>query len=239
MIRLICSIDEKAKLCQKAEHTFAGMPCGIMDQLISLSGEEGSAVLIDCRTLDTEAVPLTNNDFVFVVTNSNVKHELASSEYANRRRSCEQAASMLGKNSLRDVSMRELESSLPALDQDLYRTARHVITEIERTGDAAEALKRGEVSVFGALMTQSHISLRDDYKVSCSEIDEIVEIALETEGVLGSRITGGGFGGCAVSLVRADRAQALIDNIAQKYHGNANSYTFLPGAGGKILELKL
>lgn len=236
---LLRSIEEKAKLCQKAEHTFAGMPCGIMDQLICLNGKAGNALLIDCRSLETELVPIVSEDCVFVVTNSNVKHELASSEYAARRRNCEQVATMLGKSSLRDVSMRELESSLPSLSQDLYRVARHVITEIERTANAAEALRRGDHSMFGTLMTQSHVSLRDDYQVSCAELDEIVEIALGTEGVLGARMTGGGFGGCVVTLVRVERAKLLLDNIESKYRKTATSYQFSAADGGRILELQL
>lgn len=186
------NLTEKAKLCQKAEHLFAGTPCGVMDQLISLCGKRGHALFIDCRSLESELIAVDSPEFTFMVINTNVKHALASSEYGNRRNACEQVASMLGKTSLREVSMRELESSMPVLTQELYRVARHVVTEIERTADAAEALKKNDLIIFGTLMSQSHVSLRDDYQVSCSELDEIVEAALETEGVLGARMTGGG-----------------------------------------------
>jgi len=208
-----------------------------MDQLITFSGKEGHAVLIDCRSLETESIPLNSPDHVFLVTNSNVKHELASSEYAIRKQACDQVSSLLGKSSLRDLSMRELESSANVLTPELYRVARHVVTEIERTTDAKEALKRKELDVFGTLMTQSHVSLRDDYKVSCPEIDELVEAALECEGVLGSRITGGGFGGCTVTLVSKDKVDELKALIVKKYRGKPSFYVFQPAEGGKILKL--
>ena len=148
-------IVEKAKICQKAEHDWVGVPCGLMDQLVSFSGQENHALLIDCRSNSIEYVPLPPEDqYVFVVVDSHVKHEHASNEYVNRRRSCEQVASLLAKSSLRDISMRELESSLTVLPEDLYRIARHVITENERTLNAADALKRNHLTVFGALMTQ-------------------------------------------------------------------------------------
>lgn len=148
------SIAEKATICQQAEHDFAGVPCGIMDQVVSFGGKEGQALLIDCRSTTIEYIPITNNDVVFVVTDSHVKHEHAGGEYKNRRRACEQVASLLGKTSLRDISMRELESSQSVLSEELYRIGRHVITENERTIDAAEALKRNDIRTFGTLMTQ-------------------------------------------------------------------------------------
>jgi galactokinase len=231
------TIGDKAKLCQKAEHEYAGMPCGVMDQLISLSGKKGHALLIDCRSLDSELIAIDSEDYSFLVINSNVKHELATTEYGQRRNACHQVASMLGKHSLRDVSMRELESSLPVLNDELYRIARHVVTEIERTADAAEALKKNDLIVFGTLMSQSHASLRDDYRVSCVELDEIVEIALETEGVLGARMTGGGFGGCVVSLIRSDRVEAVKESVDMKYRGKATFYTYTPADGGNHFKL--
>lgn len=128
--------------------------CGIMDQLISFAGKSGCAMLIDCRSLETDLVPIRSTEYTFLVTNSNIKHDLAASEYASRRKCCEQVASLLGKSSLRDLSMRELESSRPVLSDDLYRISRHVVTEIERTADAAEALRRDELSVVRFLLLQ-------------------------------------------------------------------------------------
>ena len=145
---------DKAKVCQKSEHDWVGVPCGLMDQLVSVAGKQNHALLIDCRTNSIEYVPLPSDEYVFAVTNSNVKHEHSNNEYANRKRSCEQVASLLGKSSLRDISMRELESSQNVLSQDLYRIARHVITENERTFNAADALKRNDLTVFGTLMIQ-------------------------------------------------------------------------------------
>jgi len=228
---------EKAKICQLAEHNWAGVPCGIMDQLVSFAGKEDHALLIDCRSHSIEYVPLPPEDqYVFVVANSNVKHSHASNEYANRKASCEQVSSLMSKSSLRDVSLSELESNINLLSEDLYKIARHVITENERTRNAAEALKRNDLPMFGALMTQSHISLRDDYRVSCPELDELVEIALETEGVLGSRMTGGGFGGSTVTLVARSQAKELMDRMTEKFSGNSPSVSIFSAAngGGKI-----
>ena len=149
---------EKAKICQLAEHNWAGVPCGIMDQLVSFAGKENQALLIDCRSHSIEYVPLPPEDqYVFVVANSNVKHSHASNEYANRKASCEQVSSLMSRSSLRDLSLSELESNINLLSEDLYKIARHVITENERTRNAAEALKRNDLPMFGALMTQVSI----------------------------------------------------------------------------------
>ncbi|XP_054624657.1 galactokinase isoform X2 [Dunckerocampus dactyliophorus] len=150
----------KAVACQQAEHTHARVPCGIMDQFVSVLGTEGHALLIDCRSLEAIPVPLADPELVILITNSNVKHSLASSEYAVRRRQCEEAASILGKKSLRDATMKDLEGSRDKLDDVTYRRARHVIAEIHRTVKAAEALKKGAYQDFGQLMVESHNSLR-------------------------------------------------------------------------------
>ncbi|XP_054624660.1 galactokinase isoform X5 [Dunckerocampus dactyliophorus] len=149
----------KAVACQQAEHTHARVPCGIMDQFVSVLGTEGHALLIDCRSLEAIPVPLADPELVILITNSNVKHSLASSEYAVRRRQCEEAASILGKKSLRDATMKDLEGSRDKLDDVTYRRARHVIAEIHRTVKAAEALKKGAYQDFGQLMVESHNSL--------------------------------------------------------------------------------
>ncbi|CAK6966794.1 galactokinase isoform X1 [Scomber scombrus] len=193
----------KAVACQQAEHTHAGVPCGIMDQFVSVFGREGHALLIDCRSLEATPVPLADPGLVILITNSNVKHSLTGSEYPMRRRQCEEAASILGKASLRDATMKDLEEARARLDDVTYQRARHVIEEIDRTARAAEALKRGAYKEFGKLMVESHNSLRDLYEVSCRELDELVSAAMEVEGVFGSRMTGGGFGGCTVTLLQA------------------------------------
>uniref|UniRef100_A0A8C4UPJ2 Galactokinase n=1 Tax=Falco tinnunculus TaxID=100819 RepID=A0A8C4UPJ2_FALTI len=203
----------KALACQKAEHTFAGMPCGIMDQFISVMGKEGHALLIDCRSLETTLVPLTDASLAVLITNSNVRHTLTGSEYPTRRRQCEEAAAALGKASLRDATMAELEAARSRLGEEVYRRARHVIGEIARTVQAAQALQDRDYRMFGRLMVESHNSLRDDYEVSCPELDELVAAALEVDGVYGSRMTGGGFGGCTVTLLEAGAAERAQHHI--------------------------
>lgn len=231
------SKQEIALLCQNAEHTFAGVPCGIMDQFVVVMGKKDHALLIDCRSLSTELVPLVSDDIVILVANSNIRHELAGSEYSSRRKNCEQVAQMLGKSSLRDVSMKELETSQTVLPLEQYQYSRHVITEIERALSASEALKKSDYVIFGALMTQSHCSLRDDYKVSVPEIDELCEIALESEGVYGSRITGGGFGGCTVTLVSANKVESTINNMMTKSRISVDFYVFKPAEGASYKSL--
>ncbi|XP_009636053.2 galactokinase isoform X2 [Egretta garzetta] len=227
----------KALACQKAEHTFAGMPCGIMDQFISVMGKEGHALLIDCRSLETVLVPLTDASLAVLITNSNVRHTLTGSEYPTRRRQCEEAAAALGKASLRDATMAELEAARSQLSEEVYRRARHVIGEIARTAQAAQALQGRDYRTFGRLMVESHNSLRDDYEVSCPELDELVAAALEVDGVYGSRMTGGGFGGCTVTLLEAGAAERAQHHIQEKYSGTATFYLTKPSGGAKALPL--
>ncbi|XP_026207793.1 galactokinase isoform X1 [Anabas testudineus] len=227
----------KAKACQQAEHTHAGVPCGIMDQFVSVLGRERHALLIDCRSLEATPVPLEDPLLVILITNSNVRHSLAGSEYTMRRRDCEKAALILGKASLRDATMKELEEVRDKLDDVTYRRARHVIEEIERTIQAAEALKRGDYEEFGKLMVQSHNSLRDLYEVSCKELDELVSAAMEVEGVFGSRMTGGGFGGCTVTLLQAHAIDRTILHIKERYSGTPTFYVTTPSEGARALSL--
>ncbi|TRZ19696.1 hypothetical protein HGM15179_007429 [Zosterops borbonicus] len=227
----------KALACQKAEHEFAGMPCGIMDQFISVMGKEGHALLIDCRSLETVLVPLTDPGLAVLITNSNVRHALTGSEYPARRRHCEEAAAALGKASLRDVTLAQLEEARGRLGEEVFRRARHVIGEITRTAQAAQALQNRDYRTFGRLMVESHNSLRDDYEVSCPELDELVAAALEVEGVYGSRMTGGGFGGCTVTLLEAGAADRAQQHIQEKYSGTATFYLTKPSGGAKALPL--
>eukprot|EP00079_Xenopus_tropicalis_P018866 XP_012807998.1 PREDICTED: galactokinase isoform X1 [Xenopus tropicalis] len=238
-LQQLCSDDgdtvQKALACQKAEHTFAGVPCGIMDQFISVMGREGHALLIDCRSLDVTPLPLADPGLAVLITNSNVRHELTGSEYPERRRQCEEATRALKKESLRDSSMEELEAMKESLTKTCYKRARHVISEIARTTDAADALQRGDYKAFGKLMVESHNSLRDDYEVSCPELDELVAIALEVPGVYGSRMTGGGFGGCTVTLLEASAAEGAKQQIKAKYRGSPTFYITKPSAGSGIM----
>ncbi|XP_069685126.1 galactokinase-like [Periplaneta americana] len=227
---------EKALLCQKAEHEFAGMPCGIMDQFISVMGKSGCALLIDCRSMKETAVPIKDPNIAVIITNSNVKRSLATSAYAERREQCEKAAKALGKSSLRDVTEDEVERLKP-VDEVLHKRARHVVTENKRTEDAAKALQEGNIAKFGTLMVESHNSLKQDYEVSCTELDDLVAAALEVDGVLGSRMTGGGFGGCTVTLAPKDLSDKVIAHMKKKYKGNPVFYVAEPSEGTRILTL--
>jgi galactokinase len=211
---------EKALLCQKAEHEFAGVPCGIMDQFISVMGRESHLLLLDCRSRHTELVPMSDPSVELLIANTNVKHELGSGQYARRRAQCEAAALILNVRALRDASAGELEKHRGNMDGEVFRRARHVISEIERTLQAAEAIRSSNWQKAGELMYASHRSLRDDYEVSCAELDALVEIAESiglSGGVFGCRMTGGGFGGCAVALVKSNSVAAITQTLASEY----------------------
>ncbi|XP_075996225.1 galactokinase isoform X3 [Genypterus blacodes] len=203
----------KALACQRAEHTHAGVPCGIMDQFVSVLGAEGHALLIDCRSLEASLVPLSDSSLVILITNSNVKHALSGGEYSSRRKQCERAAAILGKASLRDATIKDLEEQRERLDAVTYSRAQHVLEEMKRTLQAADALRRRDYQEFGKLMVESHNSLRDLYEVSCRELDQLVSAALEVDGVFGSRMTGGGFGGCTVTLLQEHATEHTIKHI--------------------------
>ncbi len=234
---------EKALLCQQAEHEFAGVPCGIMDQFISVMGRENHLLLLDCRSRRTELVPMNDPSVALLIVNTNVKHELGSGEYAKRRAQCEAAAKILGVPSLRDASADALEDARSKMDEVVYRRARHVIGEIERTVHAAEGIRASNWPTVGNLMYASHASLRDDYEVSCAELDAVVEIAEGIGikgGVYGCRMTGGGFGGCAVALVKADAVEAISKKIANDYKKKtgieATIFSSRPAAGATIVK---
>lgn len=231
------SLSEKALACQKAEHQYAGMPCGIMDQFISVMGKEGNALLIDCRSLTSELIPLNDPQIVVLITNSNVKHELTGSEYPTRRRHCQEAALILKKVSLRDANESDIQY-LKSIETDdtLLRRARHVITEIQRTAQGAVVLKDKNYKKFGQLMIESHNSLRDDFEVSCPEVDSLVILALQVDGVLGSRMTGAGFGGCTVTLAYAQVVDKVIENIKKNYKGNPTFYICKASAGAQVIQ---
>jgi galactokinase len=211
---------DKALLCQKAEHDYAGMPCGIMDQFISVMGKEDHLLLVDCRSRRPELVAMSDPAMALLVVNTNVKHELSGGKYAERRAQCEQAARDIGVTSLRDADADMLERTRDKMEEVVYRRARHVIGEIERTLHAAEGVRASNWPTVGQLMYASHTSLREDYEVSCPELDAVVEIAQDIGGkggVAGCRMTGGGFGGCAVALVRTDAIAAVSERLASEY----------------------
>jgi galactokinase len=234
---------EKALLCQKAEHDFARMPCGIMDQFISVMAQGDCLMLLDCRSRQPRFVRLADPALTVLIVNSNVKHELTGGEYAERRSQCEQAARVLGVPALRDATLEMLEAARDRLSEVELRRARHVIGEDERTLAAAEAIERNDWEEVGRLMYGSHASLRDDYEVSCRELDLLVEIArsLGPEGgVIGSRMTGGGFGGCTVSLVRSEAVDAVSRTIHDEYSRQTGItpaiFASRPAGGARIVK---
>ncbi|MGA7216702.1 MAG: galactokinase, partial [Candidatus Sulfotelmatobacter sp.] len=212
---------ELVKLSQAAEHKYVGTRCGIMDQFIAAFGEAGHALMLDCRSLDYQSLPIPQ-DLRIVVCNSMVRHELASGEYNRRRADCETGVRLLqpflpAVRALRDVGPADLDKYKDALPSIVYRRCRHVVTENQRVLAAAEALKSHDAGRFGQCMYQSHASLRDDYEVSCGELDLLVELAAAQPGIYGARMTGGGFGGCTVNLAGADCAASFQSNISKMY----------------------
>ncbi|HUD82099.1 MAG TPA: galactokinase [Candidatus Saccharimonadales bacterium] len=234
---------EKALLCQKAEHEFAGVPCGIMDQFISVMGRKDHLLLLDCRSRKTELVPMRDPAVELLIANTNVKHELGSGQYAKRRAQCEAAAQLLGVPSLRDASAEALERVKSKMEEVVFRRARHVIGEIERTVQAAGRVRASDWPQVGELMYASHRSLRDDYEVSCAELDALVEIAESIGlpgGVFGCRMTGGGFGGCVVALVKSDAVAAISKKLGADYKKktgmDATIFGSRPAGGASIIK---
>lgn len=213
LLNLRLSAREQAAIGRRAEHEFAGVPCGIMDQLISAAATVGAATLIDCRSLDLRAVSLPR-EAVIVVADCGVRHALASGEYAARRESCKRAAAALGVASLRDATLDMLAGHDATLSPIDRACARHVISENARVLQCVAAIETGDLAAAGARMSESHASLRDEYRVSCDELDTLVDVALEIPGVYGSRMTGGGFGGCTVTLCQREVALQVIKALA-------------------------
>ena len=212
---------ELALLCQKAEHNYAGVPCGIMDQYALACAQFGNALLLDCRSLQTWQVRLPSN-IGLILTDSGVRHSLTDGEYNNRSDECATAVALLaasrpGVESLRDVSPDDLEQNRALLSDVLYRRCRHVVTEMQRVAETVTALEDGNLQKVGALLSACHSSLRDDYAVSCSELDALVECANSSELILGSRMVGAGFGGCVLSVCRKDDAVAAAAHIQTSY----------------------
>ena len=211
---------EKALLCQKAEHDFAHVPCGIMDQYASAFGKPNRLVLVDCRTGEPELIPFENPDLTVLISNTMVHHELSDGSYAERRKQTEDGLAILGKASWRDVTAADVQGNWEKLSEPINRRARHVVGEISRTIAAAAALARNDFETLGPLMAASHDSLRDDFEVSCQELDTMVEIARKigrNGGVIGARMTGGGFGGSTVTLCESRRAAEIANTLATEY----------------------
>ncbi|HTW94519.1 MAG TPA: galactokinase [Tepidisphaeraceae bacterium] len=234
-----------AMLCQKAENEYAGVPCGIMDQTVVASGKAEHAMLLDCRDYGKTFVKLDHHELRVVIVNSMVKHELSGGEYAQRRAQCEEGVAILKRQkpqmrALRDVTPAEVEEARTRLTDVVYRRCRHVVSENARTVEAARALAEQHYEQAGELMLESHNSLRDDYEVSCAELDYLVEEAMKVKGVYGARMTGGGFGGCIVALVQPRSVDALIEkihaNYTAKFGRQPSSFVTGAAAGASVTE---
>ncbi|HXN32317.1 MAG TPA: galactokinase, partial [Polyangiaceae bacterium] len=235
---------DKARLCQTAEHEFAGVPCGLMDQLVCILGEEKGPLLIDCRSETARTVPLSDPTVSILIANTNVRHSLGDGAYARRRAECERAALELGVASLRDATAETVDGARDGLGPVLHRRARHVVTENARTLEAARTFEAGALRETGALLYASHRSLRDDFEVSCAELDALVEVAQELgerSGVYGARMTGGGFGGCTITLVRTGQVEAVSRELRRQYElrcGRAlDAFVSRPVRGVRELDL--
>ena len=234
---------EKAKLCQRAENIHVGMPCGIMDQFSSAVCQADHLLLLDCRSLETTPVPFTDPEVTVLIANTNVRRQLASSEYPIRRGQCETAATQLKVAALRDADMYALDKVKDQMEDVVYRRARHVIGENQRVLDMRTALSASDWNTAGELMYASHDSLRDDYEVSCDELNTLVDSARaigSAGGVIGARLTGAGFGGCTVTLVKSEAVDEVAARMAQEYQSKigheATMFTSRPGPGAHIVS---
>lgn len=231
---------QMARVGQRAENGWVGVNCGIMDQMISAAGRADHALLIDCRSLETEAVPLPAGT-VAVVLDTATRRGLVDSAYNERRAACEAAAEVLGVSALRDVTPDDLAGARRQLDETVYRRARHVVTENARVLEAAEAMRGGDAARLGALMDASHASLRDDFEVSSEALDVMAALAREAEGCYGARMTGAGFGGCAVALVESQAAADFVETVSAAYEaatGTTPALYVTPATdGASVLEV--
>ena len=218
---VVLPLPELAKLCQHTENAFIGARVGIMDQFVACLGKAGHALLLDCRSLDFELIPIPDS-VRMVVCNTMVKHQHANGEYNRRRKECEEGVRILAKwypgiRALRDLSINQLVQHSKDVPEKIYRRCRHVVEENQRVRDGAHCLRAGNLSGFGELMRESHRSLRDLYEVSCRELDIMVEVAEGLPGYYGGRMTGGGFGGSTINLVEAGNAEAFADQLSGRY----------------------
>jgi len=239
---------EMAHLCRRAENNFVGVACGIMDQYVSCLGQKNYALFIDCRSNDYELIPFKNHNYQIVICNSKVQRGLVNSEYNKRKEECKMATEFFKHKlnreirALRDITIDEYKKYQAQLPEVTARRARHVISENYRVQTGVQALRMENYSAFGQLMIESHQSLKDDYEVSCAELDLLVDLSLKQEGVLGARMTGAGFGGCTVNLIEKNYLDAFKKNIKNEYKKitgiNPDIYVTPPAEGAKVIELK-
>ena len=235
------NLEELARLTQKAENQYVGVPCGIMDQSVSLMATQGSALLLDCRDLSTKNIPfdVASSGLELLIIDTQAHHALTDGGYAERRASCESVVAKLGITSLRELSMEQLENSRGLLTETEFVRARHAVTEMKRVLECVEALSNSDFAKVGQLINQSHTSLRDDYTVSCPELDTAVEAALAA-GALGSRMVGGGFGGSAIALIQASKTTETIKAVEKAFSSKGfkapRFFTSLPSQGAELLS---
>lgn len=235
------SLEDLARLTQKAENQYVGVPCGIMDQSVSLMATTGSALLLDCRDLSTRNIPfdVASSGLELLIIDTQAHHALTDGGYAERRASCDSVAAKLGIKSMRELSMTQLDSAKESLTQVEYVRARHAVSEMQRVLDCVEALSKSDFVKVGELINQSHASLRDDYTVSCAELDTAVDAALAA-GALGSRMVGGGFGGSAIALIEASKTEETIKAVekafADKKFKAPRFFTSLPSQGAEVIS---
>jgi galactokinase len=235
------SLEELARLTQKAENQYVGVPCGIMDQSVSLMATNGFALLLDCRDLSTRNIPfdVASHGLELLIIDTQAHHALTDGGYAERRASCESVAAKLGVKSMRELTKDQLDSSRDKLSESEYIRARHAVTEMKRVLDCVEALASEDFAQVGQLLNQSHNSLRDDYTVSCPELDTAVEASLAA-GALGARMVGGGFGGSAIALIQASKTSQTISAVekafADKKFKAPRFFTSLPSQGAELLS---
>ena len=236
-----CGIDkfELAKIGQATEHNYCGVNCGIMDQFASVFGKRGNLIRLDCRSLEYEYFPFDPKGYRLVLLDSRVKHELVGSPYNDRRASCERVARVLGQEFLRGATMEQLDAVKGQISEEDYKRARYVIGEERRVLDVCDALGRGDYETVGRRMYETHWGMSKDYEVSCEELDFLVEVA-EACGVTGSRIMGGGFGGCTINLVKDERYDDFIakarEQFAARYGHEPKVYDVVISDGSRRLE---
>ncbi|MFY9243875.1 MAG: galactokinase [Polaribacter sp.] len=213
---------EMILISQKAEHNYVGVKCGIMDQYASMFGIKDNALLLDCRSIESKPYKIDFKDHQLMLINTNVKHSLSDSAYNDRRSACESVAQLLGVETLREASEEDLEKIIDKVSPENYQKALYVIQEIDRTQRAAKAIEENDLETLGALIYASHNGLQNQYKVSCNELDFLVNQAKKNKNVLGARMMGGGFGGCTINLIKKDEAKNFANLASKAYHNKFN-----------------
>ncbi|MBU2912955.1 MULTISPECIES: galactokinase [Reichenbachiella] len=239
------SLVDVAKMGQQAEHNFAGVKCGIMDQFASCLSTADHAIMLDCRSLEYTSIPCDLKDYQLVLFDTAVKHNLASSEYNVRREQCESGVAVLqkkfeGVESLRDATMEQLDAVKSELDAVVYDRCAYVISENNRVLKAAEALKSGDIELLGKLMTETHEGLSKQYEVSCAELDLLADIAKANPDIIGARMMGGGFGGCTINIVKKSGLDTAVESVLESYKKvtqvELKHYIVAPGDGATLLK---